>query len=57
MSSSSARCTSVPLLAAADGGSGSRSRYENLNARGQSLKAETELGDSDPGSAIPMLGQ
>jgi hypothetical protein len=54
MSSSSALCTSVPLLAHGDGGSGSRSTYENLNARGHSLNAAIELGESDGGIERPM---
>jgi hypothetical protein len=44
MSSSRARCTSVPFDAGALGGSGRRSTYENLNERGQDLKQAIELG-------------
>jgi hypothetical protein len=40
----------VPLLAASDGGSGSRSITENRNWSGQCLKAEILLGESVVGS-------
>ena len=40
----------MPLLAAGDGGSGSRSMTENRNWSGQCLKAEILLGDSVVGS-------
>jgi hypothetical protein len=45
------------LVAAGLGGSGRRSMYENLNARGQDLNAETERGDNDGGNARPMTGE
>jgi hypothetical protein len=57
ISSSRARWTSVPLVAAGLGGSGSRSMYENLNASGHDLNAETELGDNDGGNASPISGE
>ena len=41
----SARCTSVPLLAGADGGSGKRCTYEKRNASGQLVNAPIELGE------------
>jgi hypothetical protein len=47
----------VPLVAAELGGSGSRSMYENLNASGHDLNAETELGDNDGGNASPISGE
>jgi hypothetical protein len=31
--------------------------YANRNASGQSLNADTELGDSDGGNARPMSGE
>jgi hypothetical protein len=52
----SARCTSVPLLAGADGGSGSRSMYENRNASGQLVNVPIELGDSEIGTGIDGAG-
>jgi hypothetical protein len=39
----------VPLLAGADGGSGSFSMYEKRNASGQLVNVLIELGDSDRG--------
>jgi hypothetical protein len=45
------------LLAAALGGSGSRSMYENRNANGHDLNADTELGDNDGGNARPIFGE
>jgi hypothetical protein len=39
----------VPLLAGADGGSGSFSIYEKRNERGQLVNVLIELGDSDRG--------
>jgi hypothetical protein len=45
------------LVAAGLGGSGRRSIYENLNARGHDLNAETELGDNDGGNARPISGE
>ena len=44
----------MPLLAGADGGSGSRSMYENLNASGQLVNVLIELGDNPRGSPTPM---
>jgi hypothetical protein len=45
------------LVAAALGGSGRRSMYENRNANGHDLNADTELGDNDGGNATPMSGE
>lgn len=53
-SSSSARCTVVPLIAGIDGGSGSLSIAEKRKARAQSLKVETFDGDSEVGSGRAM---
>ena len=39
----------MPLLAGADGGSGSFSMYENRNESGQLVNVLIELGDSDRG--------
>ena len=40
----------MPLLAGADGGSGSRSMYEKRKASGQLVKVPIELGDSEKGT-------
>ena len=43
----------MPLLAGADGGSGSRSTYENRNASGHDVNVDSELGDNEPGTGWP----
>lgn len=53
-SRSSVACTSVPLVAGADGGSGRRSMAEKRKARAQSVNDETFDGDSELGSGRAM---
>ena len=56
-SSSRARCTREPLVAAGDGGSGRRSMVENRKARAQSLNDDTLDGDSDVGRGSTIAGK
>src|SRR3954454_20144917 len=53
-SRSRAACTRVPLVAGAEGGSGSRSMLEKRNASAQSVKVETFDGERLVGSSRAM---